>query len=292
MGLEIKLLGPAAVEAGGTPVAITGRRRVGVLARLALDAGRAVAAESLLTDVWAGSSAATAGKQLHIVVSKLRETLAAHGAAEAIETVPGGYRLAIDRDQVDVHAFAHLAAQARAAWADGAAATADVLFRRALELWRGPALAELDAHWAVIEAERLEVERLAVLEDHAELRLATGDHRALAADLIAHVREHPLRERPAAQLMLALYRDGRVPEALEVYRRLRQAMVDELGWSPARTYAGCTGPCSPAIPRWTRRASGGPGMSGRPSCPPTSRRSRRGPPRWRGCAPICWAMAR
>ncbi|WP_378784821.1 BTAD domain-containing putative transcriptional regulator [Nonomuraea fastidiosa] len=232
MGLEIKLLGPLVVEAGGTAVAITGRRRVGVLVRLALDAGRAVAAESLLTDVWASSSAATAGKQLHIVVSKLRETLAAHGAAEAIETVPGGYRLAVERDRVDVHAFAHLAEQARAAWADGAAATADVLFRRALELWRGPALPELDAHWAVIEAERLETERLGVLEDHAELRLATGDHRALAVDLIAHVREHPLRERLAGRLMLALYRDGRAPEALDVYRRLRQAMVEELGLEP------------------------------------------------------------
>ncbi|KAB8188607.1 hypothetical protein FH608_043390 [Nonomuraea phyllanthi] len=181
-----------------------------MLVRLALNAGQAVPAELLLSDVWASSSAVTAAKQLHIVVSKLREAFATHGDAEAIETVPGGYRLAIERDHVDVHAFVRLSRQACAARAEGATATADALFRGALELWRGPALAELDAPWAGLEAvrleaERLEAERLAVREDHAELRLAAGDHRALAGDLAVHVREHPLRERPTAQLMLALH---------------------------------------------------------------------------------------
>ncbi|MFD2356676.1 BTAD domain-containing putative transcriptional regulator [Nonomuraea ferruginea] len=228
MRLEIRLLGPLEVEADGDTVKIVGERRIGVLVRLALNAGQAVPAESLLSDVWASSSAATAAKQLHIVVSKLREAFAAHGGAEAIETVPGGYRLAVERDQVDVHVFARLSRQARAARAE----TADALFRGALELWRGLALAEVDAPWAGIEAERLEAERLTVLEDHAELRLAAGDHRALVSDLAGHVRAHPLRERPAAQLMLALYRDGRAPEALDVYQRLRRVMVGELGVEP------------------------------------------------------------
>ncbi|MEV4570520.1 BTAD domain-containing putative transcriptional regulator [Nonomuraea sp. NPDC049419] len=228
MSLEIKFLGPLEVEAGGRVVTISGERRIGVLARLALDAGQVVLTETLLCDVWASSSAATATKQLHIVISKLRDTL----GPGAIETVPGGYRLAVPRDHVDVHAFAHLSRQARAARADGATATAEALFRGALELWRGPALAEVDAPWAGIEAERLETERLSVLEDHAELRLAAGDQRALAGELAGLVRAHPLRERLAGQLMLALYRDGRAPEALEAYRRLRRAMVDELGIEP------------------------------------------------------------
>ncbi|MFB9468035.1 BTAD domain-containing putative transcriptional regulator [Nonomuraea salmonea] len=228
MSLEIKFLGPLEVEAGGTVVTISGARRIGVLVRLALDAGQVVLTETLLSDVWASSSAVTATKQLHIVISKLRDTL----GPDAIETVPGGYRLAVERDHVDVHAFAHLSRQARAACADGATATADALFRGALELWRGPVLTEVDTPWAGIEAERLEAERLSVLEDHAELRLAAGDQRALAGELAGLARAHPLRERLAAQLMLALYRDGRAPEALEAYQRLRRAMVDELGIEP------------------------------------------------------------
>ncbi|MFI6478645.1 BTAD domain-containing putative transcriptional regulator [Nonomuraea sp. NPDC050663] len=227
MRLEIRCLGPWEVEVDGVPVAVAGRRRIGVLARLALTGGKAVSQDRLVADVWAHGSAATASKQLHIVVSKLRETL----SPRLIETLPGGgYRLAVE--QVDACEFTRLAERARAARAEGATASADGLFRRALGLWRGAALTEVDTPWARLEADRLEHERLAVLEDHAELRLAVGDERAVADELAAHVRAHPHRERPAAQLMLALYRDGRAPEALEVYQRLRRAMVEELGIEP------------------------------------------------------------
>ncbi|MGI5285770.1 AfsR/SARP family transcriptional regulator [Nonomuraea polychroma] len=232
MALEIRFLGPWQVLAGDEPVRFAGQRRIGVLARLALDAGQTVHTERILTDVWGHSSAATAGKQLHIVVSKLRETLGPHTTEEIIETMPGGYRLALEPDHVDAHLFTRLSKRARTAQAQGATAAADALFRSALQLWRGKPLAELTAPWAQIEATRLEEEHLTVLEDHADLRLATGDHNAVAADLAVHVRAHPLRERPAAQLMLALHRAGRPSEALAVYQDTRRIMVTELGIEP------------------------------------------------------------
>ncbi|WP_344897329.1 AfsR/SARP family transcriptional regulator [Nonomuraea antimicrobica] len=209
-----------------------GSRRIGVLARLALNAGQVVHAERILTDVWGDGSAVTAGKQLHIVISKLRETLGPHSAEEVIQTVPGGYRLALEPDHVDAHLFGRLVKRARIAQAQEGRAVADALFRAALQLWRGEPLAELAAPWARIEATRLEEERLTVLEDHADLRLAAGDHHAVATDLAVHVRTHPLRERAAAQLMLALHRAGRSSEALAVYQDTRRVMVSELGIEP------------------------------------------------------------
>ena len=229
MGLEIRFLGPWEIAAGDHVVKLAGQRRIGVLARLALDTGQAVHTERLLADVWADSSAATAAKQLHIVISKLRETLAPHGGEEIIDDMANGpeaYRLTLDRDRVDAHVFSRLALQARTARSRNQTADADMLFRQALGLWRGPALAEVDAPWARLEAGRLEEERLAVLEDHVDVRLAAGDHRAVAAELAGHVAAHPLRERPAAQLMLALYRDARSSEALAVYQDTRRAMVE------------------------------------------------------------------
>ncbi|MFI6480879.1 BTAD domain-containing putative transcriptional regulator [Nonomuraea sp. NPDC050663] len=232
MALEIRFLGPWQVLAGGEPVRIAGHRRIGVLARLALNVRQVVHTERILTDIWEDGSAATAAKQLHIVISKLRETLAPHTAEEIIQTVPGGYRLALEPDQVDAHLFTRLVKRARTAQAQGGSAAADALFRTALQLRRGEPLAGLTAPWARIEATRLEEEHLAVLEDHADLRLAAGDHHAAAADLAAHVRAHPLRERPAAQLMLALHRAGRPSEALAVYQTTRRIMISELGIEP------------------------------------------------------------
>ncbi|GAA4526233.1 MULTISPECIES: AfsR/SARP family transcriptional regulator [Nonomuraea] len=232
MALKIKILGPWEVTADDEPVKVAGERRVGLLARLALSAGHVVPAEQLLADVWGQSTAATAAKQLHIVVSKIRDLLSRHQENEVITTVAGGYRLNVERENVDAHLFTLLSGRAGAARARGEAATADRLFQHALTLWRGGALTGITAPWAQVEAARLEEERLMALEDHADLRLAAGDHRALVPMLTAHTLSHPLRERARAQLMLALYRASRASEALAVYRDTRSVMVGDLGIEP------------------------------------------------------------
>lgn len=232
MGLEMKILGPWEITANGEPAMLAGERRIGVLTRLALSAGQPVAAEQLLAQVWGESTATTAGKQLHIVVSKLRGLLSPHQDDEIIATVPGGYQLNLPRECVDVHLFSLLVRRARVARAQGEIATAESLFQRALALWRGDALAGMTASWAQAESARLEEERLTALEDHVDLRLAAGDHRAVVPVLTAHIEANPLRERPCAQLMLALYRASRPSEALAVYRETRRVLTDELGIEP------------------------------------------------------------
>lgn len=235
MGLEINILGPCEIAANGEPAVLAGERRVGVLTRLALSAGQPVSSEQLLAQVWGESTATTAGKQLHIVVSKLRGLLAPHQGDDIIATVSGGYQLNLARERIDVHLFSLLARRARAAKAQGEIETADGLFQRALALWRGDALAGMTASWAEAESARLEEERLTTLEDHVDLRLAAGDHHAVVPVLTAHVEANPLRERPRAQLMLALYRASRPSEALAVYRETRRAMAEELGVEPGST---------------------------------------------------------
>jgi DNA-binding SARP family transcriptional activator len=56
----------------------------------------------------------------------------------------------------------------------------------------------------------------------------------VAGELAALAKEHPLRERVCALLMLALYRDGRTAEALRAYQHTRQESVSELGLEPGR----------------------------------------------------------
>ncbi|GAA3535100.1 hypothetical protein GCM10022419_013290 [Nonomuraea rosea] len=232
MGLEMRILGPWEITANGERAVLSGERRVGVLTRLALSAGQPVSADQLLAQIWGESTVTTAGKQLHIVVSKLRGVLAPHQGDDVIETVSGGYQLNLPRERIDAHLFSLLARRARAARAQGEIATADGLFHRALALWRGDALAGMTASWAQTESVRLEEERLTTLEDHVDLRLAAGDHQAVVPVLTAHVAANPLRERPRAQLMLALYRASRLSEALDVYRETRRVVAEELGIEP------------------------------------------------------------
>ena len=54
----------------------------------------------------------------------------------------------------------------------------------------------------------------------------------MVPQLEALIAEHPYRERPRAQLMLALYRSDRQAEALEAYQDARRALVEELGIEP------------------------------------------------------------
>ncbi|NUR88009.1 MAG: tetratricopeptide repeat protein, partial [Nonomuraea sp.] len=106
------------------------------------------------------------------------------------------------------------------------------LLREASRLWRGQVLAGLDSPPLRAAAVRWEELRLTLLEDWAELELELGRHRSLVGELGVFVAEHPLRERPRGQLMLALHRSGRQAEALDVYERGRAILVDELGLEP------------------------------------------------------------
>jgi hypothetical protein len=107
------------------------------------------------------------------------------------------------------------------------------LLREALDLWRGPPLADLsEEEFAVAEIRRLEELRLVALERRVEADLAIGRHAELIPELEALVQEHPLRERLRGALMRALYAAGRQADALEVYRETRELLVRDLGIEP------------------------------------------------------------
>jgi Bacterial transcriptional activator domain/SIR2-like domain len=105
--------------------------------------------------------------------------------------------------------------------------------RDALALWRGPALAEFEYEaFAQDEIRRLEELRLTTLEDRIDADLELGRHADVVGELETLIAQNPLRERLRGQLMLALYRSGRQPEALAVYRNARQTLRDDLGIEP------------------------------------------------------------
>jgi DNA-binding SARP family transcriptional activator len=226
---ELRLLGPFEVSRGGLPVPVGGPKPRALLAALALEAGRVVSADRLVEDLWPAEAPETAGHAVQVYVSQLRRAL----GTDAISTRKPGYVLELDRDRIDVHRFARLADEGRAALQGGDPAAAESALREALALWRGSALLDFTYEpFAQAEIARLEELRLVALEERVDADLELGRHAELVAELEALVNAQPLRERPRTQLMLALYRAGRQADALAAYRAARETLVEELGIDP------------------------------------------------------------
>ena len=223
---EFRLLGSLEVVNERGPIQLGGQKQRALLALLVLDAGRVVSVDRLLDALWGEQPPKTAHTSLHNLVSQLRRLL----GADVVVTQAPGYVLRVGEGDVDLRRFERLAAQAHEAEGEPRAR----LLREALSLWRGPPLADFSFEpFAQSEIGRLAELRLATLEARIDADLAAGRHASLVGELETLVAANPLRERPRAQLMLALYRSGRQAEALEAYSDARTTLVDDLGIEPS-----------------------------------------------------------
>ena len=233
--LEFRVLGLVVICADGAtvPLPFGGKPRA-LLAALLLRPNRPVSRDVLLDALWPATQPASAAHALEVHVSRTRKALDAAGLGERLRTVPGGYVLDVRSGELDLERFQQLSQDGRDALAGGDAARALLSFDEALALWRDDPLPELlDEPHARIESDRLREQRLETGEARLDAMLARGRHVAATAELQAHVDAHPLRERPRALLMLALYRSGRQADALEAYRQARRTLLDEFGLEPS-----------------------------------------------------------
>ena len=231
--MEFRILGSLEAEAAaGGRLALGGPGEQVVLAVLLLSAGQVVPVADLVDALWEHRPPATAVKQVRNAVGRLRHLLASGGEPDAIATERGGYRMCMVGHGLDAWVFEANVGQAAAAAAAGNVAGAAALLRCALDLWRGPALAGLSGLVIEAAADAWNERRWAAQEAYYDHRLALAEHLHIIGDLRGLVSAHRLRERPAAQLMVALYRCGRRAEALDVYQRVRMTLAEELGLDP------------------------------------------------------------
>jgi DNA-binding SARP family transcriptional activator/streptogramin lyase len=227
---HVRILGSTELWWDGRAVALGGPRARALVAALALTPGEPVSRDRLAERLWGGEAIGAQAGRLDVQVSRLRRALRDQGADPAlVETVPGGYRLALGTDAVDAFVAEAALARAREDVAAGRARAALEQAEGARELWRGTSLADLRED---LEAHRLDELRREVEEEIFEARLALGEGPALVAQLEAAVGRDPLRIRLNEQLMRALHPAGREAEALAVFDRLRARLASELGLDP------------------------------------------------------------
>jgi predicted ATPase/DNA-binding SARP family transcriptional activator len=229
-------LGPLEVRADGSLLPLNARKQKSILALLILHRGEVVSVDRLQEALWGEHPPTTAHTALQGYVSQLRRLLGKgeDGGGSLLVTRSPGYLFGAAPDQLDLTRFEQLTASGRKALAEGEPARAANLLAEALDLWRGPPLADFAYEaWAQAAIGRLEELRLSALEDRIEADLACGHHSELVGELEALIAEQPLRERLRGQLMLALYRGGRQADALDAYQAARRALVEELGIEPS-----------------------------------------------------------
>lgn len=223
------VLGPLAIENGrGEGVQLRGERLRSLLAMLLFRANQRVSIPQLVDAIWLDLPPKSYASNLHTYVSRLRERL----DGVRIDHTPNGYRLQVPPEDLDLLVFRAEADAGIRAARDGDPGRAAKHLRQALAQWRGQPLSDLRVPQLATEASWLEAERLAAQEECIDAELASGHHAELVGQLQSMLAENPLRERTASQLMCALHHCGQRAQALEVYRRTRTALVEELGVEP------------------------------------------------------------
>jgi DNA-binding SARP family transcriptional activator len=191
-----------------------------------VDAGHTIPSDQLIDRIWGAEPPNRVRNVLAGYVARLRATVPAE--VGRLRWHCGGYLLEIAPERVDLWRFRQLTERAATTAGDGRAE----LFDRALSLWHGPAFGGTHGMWLRNLADALDTEVLAAEIARTEHNLELGRHQELVARLPGLAARHPLNEKLASQLMLALYRCDRAAEALAGYAQVAARLRDELGVDP------------------------------------------------------------
>ncbi|HEX3924240.1 MAG TPA: BTAD domain-containing putative transcriptional regulator [Streptosporangiaceae bacterium] len=226
------MLGPIEVWTGQDWSGIGAPKWRALLAALLLNPGQAVSTDRLSAELWGDDPPERAANLVSVYVLRLRRLLGDPEGHVLITRAPG-YQLLVQPGDVDAECFETLVAVGRRALGDGDGALAAAELGKALELWRGRALADvLPSSLVTAEAGRLEESRLAALELRIEADLACGRHAQLVPELRRLLSDQPLREGLWNLLIRALDGAGRHAEALAAYGQAREVIAEELGVDP------------------------------------------------------------
>jgi DNA-binding SARP family transcriptional activator len=232
--VEIRVLGPVEAWHAGRSLYLARRQQRLILGILALEADRLVGCDRLIDLLWGSRPPRRARAVVQSRVSELRTALHDHQQPDTevrLATRGNGYVLLVSPELVDAHQFRMLTASWRETRTDD---EARLSLRRALALWRGLALGGDLTPEAQSMCQGLQSARLTVAEDLFEIELRLGNHDQVADEIRDLAAANPGRERLVGQLLLALHRGGRTPEALRFYDRWRRWLGDELGIDPGR----------------------------------------------------------
>lgn len=233
---EFRVLGGFEVLSGEYVCTIAAPKLRQILALMALSANQVVHLDLLIDELWSENPPKSAISTVRTYIYQLRKIITREldrPESELLCTRPPGYLLRVAPEQVDANVFRRLAEQGRERIECGQYDEASKILGQALDMWTGPAMADVAVGRVLRERLiPLEEQRLHALELRIQADLHLGRHRELVGELRSLVSAHPLNEWFRGQLISALSRSGRRHEALQAYQDLRLTLTEELGLEP------------------------------------------------------------
>jgi SARP family transcriptional regulator, regulator of embCAB operon len=239
--MYVRVLGPLSIHEGSRDIAPTAQKPCTVLVFLLLNHHRVVTVSALIDELWGDTPPKNARAALQTYVFHLRQKLTqatgltlAEVAENILQTVHNGYRFVVEPGQIDLEIYHRLQRAGGDAMSIGDLRAAAQYFREALQLWRGPALADVEPGTRIrAEMAALEQSRMTMLDYRIELDLRLGLHREILSELAVLTSRYRFHENLHAQYMIALYRSGYRIQALEAFHTLRHSMLYDLGLEPS-----------------------------------------------------------
>lgn len=230
IGTELRVLGRIELRHAGERITVPPGKQQAVLAVLAAAPEFTVSQQVMIDQVWPGNGPKTAEPALHTCVYRLRRLIP---ATPLISRAADDYGLDLASEAVDLHRFEQLITDGQALLESGDHRTARDILREALDLWHGEAFAGIDIPLVRERARALDEARLDAAEGWLTAELELGRNEEVSRQADALIEQHPLRERFWELFMIAAFRAGRQPAALEAYRRLYAKLREQLGIEPS-----------------------------------------------------------
>ncbi len=239
--MDIFALGPFTVRNNGENVVPKAAKPRTLLALLGSSNGNVVSSSVIISELWDDRPPRTAATTVHTYVMQLRRLIGAATSPTGNRVDPkdilrrdgGGYLLAAGPGRFDVAEYDRLAAEGHKAAQANDCLSAHARITTALNMWRGPAFADVQTGPRLsAEVTRLEESRKMLLERRIEIDLRLGWHHQVLGELAGLTTEYPSHEGLQALYIIALYRCGQRTRALAQCDQLRARMADEFGLDP------------------------------------------------------------
>lgn len=240
--MKFGVLGPLSMGEAGKSYLPTAPKQRQLLALLLLNANKFVPTEVCIKELWDENPPRTVIPTLQTYVLQLRRCLAKSpslgslaAAHEWLVTASLGYQLMVPPNSLDLMEYEGLTQAIRESNRANEDPEKLGLLRRAVELWRGATLGDVEPGPCLrAQINRLEEARICLMEQRFDAELTLGNHHLILSELNAAAVDNPLNERLQTQYMIALYRSGRQAQALQLFHGLRKTLTDELGVEPSR----------------------------------------------------------